>query len=88
MKTLVKYWRKKRQISLNYLTKLTGYNKGYLSQIENDKANPTMNVIQTIAHVLEVCPRELIKCDIDIECEKCIYNCRYFGGQNDKSSDL
>lgn len=40
-----------------------GITQGYLSAVENNKKSPTFRVLCKIAEALEVCPKELIRCN-------------------------
>ncbi len=47
-------WRLQRGLTLAGVSKKTGLNTGYLSQIENDKASPSLSCLASIAEALEV----------------------------------
>lgn len=70
--TNIKYWRKKRGISQKDLAEIIGISKSYISDIESHKKLPSFNVLYKIAEALEVCPKQLIKCDC-LKCQKCCY---------------
>lgn len=63
--------RKEQKISINKLSKLTGVSLGYLSDLENDKAqNPSLDKLKLIANALNVPVDELLSTtatDKDIE---------------------
>jgi transcriptional regulator with XRE-family HTH domain len=50
----VRRWRGVRGLTLAGVSARTGLNVGYLSQIENDKASPSLTVLGTLADALDV----------------------------------
>jgi DNA-binding XRE family transcriptional regulator len=50
----VRAWRKYKKIKMNELARKVGISAGYLSQIENNKRNPTVETLKAIAQILEV----------------------------------
>ena len=65
--------RKIRKISINELSAETNISLSYLSAIENNKANPTLDKIENIAKVLNVSTDKLINTNTDniaSSCEK------------------
>ena len=52
--TQVRRWRAERGLTLAGVSERTGLNVGYLSQIENDKAQPSLSCLSSIAAALEV----------------------------------
>jgi transcriptional regulator with XRE-family HTH domain len=50
----VRRWRAERGLRLAGVAEKTGLNIGYLSQIENDKAQPSLSCLASIADALEV----------------------------------
>ena len=50
----VKRWRRERGMTLATVAERTGLNVGYLSQIENDKASPSLTCLAAIGDALEV----------------------------------
>lgn len=50
----VRAWREHKKIKMNVLAKRTGISSAYLSQIENDKRNPTIDTLKAIARELEI----------------------------------
>jgi transcriptional regulator with XRE-family HTH domain len=50
----VRRWRAERGLTLAGVAERTGLNIGYLSQIENDKAQPSLTCLATLADALEV----------------------------------
>ena len=50
----VRRWRTDRGLTLARVAQTTGLNLGYLSQIENDKASPSLACLSSIASALEV----------------------------------
>ncbi len=52
----VRRWRGVRGLTLAQVAGRTGLNLGYLSQIENDKASPSLAVLGSLAEALDVPP--------------------------------
>jgi transcriptional regulator with XRE-family HTH domain len=52
--TQVRRWRAERGLTLAAVAERTGLNIGYLSQIENDKAQPSLTCLASLADALEV----------------------------------
>ncbi len=52
--TQIKRWRTVRGLTLASVAERSGLNVGYLSQIENDKASPSLQCLASIADALEV----------------------------------
>jgi transcriptional regulator with XRE-family HTH domain len=50
----VKRWRRERGLTLATVAERSGLNVGYLSQIENDKASPSLTCLASIGDALEV----------------------------------
>jgi len=50
----VKRWRRERGLTLATVAERSGLNVGYLSQIENDKASPSLSCLASIGDALEV----------------------------------
>ena len=50
----IKRWRTERSLTLANVAERSGLNVGYLSQIENDKASPSLQCLAAIADALEV----------------------------------
>lgn len=50
----IKHWRTERGLTLANVAERSGLNVGYLSQIENDKASPSLHCLTSIAAALEV----------------------------------
>ena len=46
--------RRERQLTLTGVAELTGLNVGYLSQVENDKASPSLETLAALADALDV----------------------------------
>lgn len=46
--------RRERDLTLSAVAELTGLNVGYLSQVENDKASPSLETLATLADALDV----------------------------------
>ena len=56
----VRRWRQTRGLTLAAVGERSGLNIGYLSQIENDKAVPSLEALATIAAALDVPPAWLL----------------------------
>jgi transcriptional regulator with XRE-family HTH domain len=50
----VRHWRSERGLTLAAVAERSGLNVGYLSQIENDKASPSLACLASIGDALEV----------------------------------
>jgi transcriptional regulator with XRE-family HTH domain len=50
----VRRWRSERGLTLAAVAERTGLNVGYLSQIENDKASPSLSCLATLGEALDV----------------------------------
>jgi transcriptional regulator with XRE-family HTH domain len=60
----VRRWRGARGLTLAAVAARTGLNIGYLSQIENDKASPSLAVLGQLAGVLDVPPAWFLMGDV------------------------
>lgn len=57
---MIKKIRENKNLTIYKLSKLTGINRSYLTQLENNKKfNPTLNTLEKIASVLEVSIKQL-----------------------------
>ena len=56
----VRRWRRSRGLTLAQVSETSGLNVGYLSQIENDKAVPSLEALGAIAAALDVPPAWLL----------------------------
>ena len=60
--------RKKKNLSLYRLMKITGLSYSYLSELENNKVfNPTLSTMYKIANALEVKVDDLFYSELDID---------------------
>ena len=50
----IRHWRTERGLTLAGVAEKSGLNVGYLSQIENDKASPSLGCLASIGDALEV----------------------------------
>jgi len=57
----MKHIRAKKKISQGDITRSLGVDRGYVSNVENGKKNPTFTTIQKLANALEVSADELLK---------------------------
>ena len=60
----VRRWRNVRELTLAQVAGRAGLNVGYLSQIENDKASPSLAVLGTLADALDVPPAWFLMGDV------------------------
>jgi transcriptional regulator with XRE-family HTH domain len=60
----VRRWRTERGLTLAQVAGRSGLNVGYLSQIENDKASPSLAVLGSIAEALDVPPAWFLMGDV------------------------
>lgn len=56
----LRHWRQARALTLNQVGERAGLNVGYLSQIENGKALPSLEALMAIAQALDVPPAWLL----------------------------
>jgi transcriptional regulator with XRE-family HTH domain len=56
----IRRWRRTRALTLARVAEASGLNIGYLSQIENDKAVPSLDALYAIAAALDVPPAWLL----------------------------
>ena len=56
----VRRWRRSRRLTLAEVGERSGLNIGYLSQIENEKATPSLDALVAIAGALDVSPAWLL----------------------------
>ncbi|HRZ80182.1 MAG TPA: helix-turn-helix transcriptional regulator [bacterium] len=57
----LKHLRKFRKMSQDAVSLASGVDRSYLSEIENGKVSPTIDVIDRIAQALDVAPKELLE---------------------------
>ena len=50
----IRAWREYKNIKMSELSKKVGISPAYLSQIENNKRNPTIDTLKTIARELDI----------------------------------
>ena len=60
----IRRWRTERGLTLARVAARSGLNVGYLSQIENDKASPSLAVLGQIAEALDVSPAWFLMDDV------------------------
>ena len=60
----IRRWRTARGRTLSHVAATSGLNVGYLSQIENDKASPSLAVLGLIADALDVPPAWFLMGDV------------------------
>lgn len=64
----IKNIRERKNLTIYKLSKLTGINRAYLTQLENNKKfNPTMQILDRIANALDVNIKQLFYCLDEIE---------------------
>lgn len=65
---VIKNIRLNKNISIYKLSKITGINRSYLTQLENNKKfNPTLKVVYKIANALDVKVDDLFYSELDID---------------------
>ncbi len=65
---VIKNIRERKNLTIYKLSKLTGINRAYLTQLENNKKfNPTMQILDKIANALDVNIKQLFYCLDEIE---------------------
>lgn len=65
---VIKNIRERKSLTIYKLSKLTGINRAYLTQLENNKKfNPTMQILDKIANALDVNIKQLFYCLDEIE---------------------
>ena len=57
----LKLLRKFRKMSQDAVSLASGVDRSYLSEIENGKVSPTIDIIDRIAEALDVAPKELLE---------------------------
>lgn len=60
----IRRWRTERGLTLARVAERSGLNVGYLSQIENDKASPSLAVLAQLAEALDVSPAWFLMDDV------------------------
>ena len=60
----IRRWRTERGLTLSAVAARSGLNLGYLSQIENDKASPSLDALAAIAEALDVPIAWLLQDDV------------------------
>lgn len=65
---VIKNIRLKKGLTIYQLSKITGINRSYLTQLENNKKfNPTLNIVYKIATALDAKVDDLFYSDLDID---------------------
>lgn len=65
---VIKNIREKKNITIYRLSKMTGINRPYLTQLENNKKfNPSLKMMYKIANALEVKVDDLFYSELDID---------------------
>jgi transcriptional regulator with XRE-family HTH domain len=60
----VRRWRTERGLTLAQVAGRSGLTVGYLSQVENDKASPSLSVLGSVADALDVPPAWFLMSDV------------------------
>lgn len=68
-KLKIKEIRELKLISQKQLAKLAGISQSYISEVENDNFEITLDMLWKIAFALEECPLNLIECELG--CKEC-----------------
>src|SRR3954451_1559438 len=50
----IRYWRTRHGLTLAQVADRTGMNVGYLSQVENDKASPSLECLAAVSAALDI----------------------------------
>lgn len=67
---LLKKYRKRTRLSQGKLAKLLQVNQSYISEIESGKKLPSLQMLYKLGYQLNICPRQLLACKIELEtCE-------------------
>ena len=65
---VIKNIRERKNLTIYKLSKMTGINRSYLTQLENNKKfNPSLKTMYSIARALEVKVDDLFYSELDIE---------------------
>ena len=65
---VIKNIRERKNLTIYKLSKITGINRSYLTQLENNKKfNPSLKTMYSIARALEVKVDDLFYSELDIE---------------------
>lgn len=65
---VIKNIRERKKLTIYKLSKMTGINRSYLTQLENNKKfNPSLKTMYSIARALEVKVDDLFYSELDIE---------------------
>lgn len=65
---VIKHIREKKNITIYRLSKMTGINRPYLTQLENNKKfNPSLKIMYAIANALDVKIDDLFYSELDID---------------------
>lgn len=65
---VIKNIRLKKNLTIYRLSKITGINRGYLTQLENNKKfNPSLEIMYKIAKALDVKVDDLFYSELDID---------------------
>lgn len=67
----IKFFREKRKISQIELARRAELSKSYVSKLEKQKSNPTLQTLTKIADALEICIARLIADNNCCTCPKC-----------------
>lgn len=66
----LKYWRIKKGLTQLQLATLIDTSPGYIHEIERGKKVPSLEMLYRLGESLNVCPKELLKCNC-LKCEEC-----------------
>lgn len=65
----LRYYREYKKMSQKQLAENLGISQGYISKIERGIESPTTRMLCKFATELNICPRLLIECKNNCECE-------------------
>ena len=70
MRVNLKEMRKERGWTIDHLADLSGLSKGYLSQLENDKRQPSMETLRDLAGIFDVSVSALVADQADAQADE------------------
>lgn len=66
--TKIKDYRRIRGVTQEQLALHIGVSQNFLSELENGKYDIKLSLLNKIASVLDICPKELLVCSRDCNC--------------------
>lgn len=74
---IVKNARKKKGMTEKELARKCEVHQTYIEKLENNKRNPSFDMIVKLSIALDICPLEIFKDSINY-CHKCQLNCHFY----------